>query len=83
MYLLGSGWKKKQQQFEESEGHDAGQVHTFIGIGSSEQEMQQLHLDGKVMIYELISLDFKDFVDHSKAFSAAGSRADPHRVAST
>ena len=48
MYLLGKGWKKKQQQFEETEGQDAGQVHTFIGIGSSEQEMQQLHLDGKV-----------------------------------
>ena len=48
MYLLGSGWKKKQQEFEDTEGHDAGLVHTFIGIGSSEQEMQQLHLDGKV-----------------------------------
>jgi len=48
MYFLGSGWKKKQKQFEDTEGHEAGQVHTFIGIGSSDQEMQQLHLDGKV-----------------------------------
>uniref|UniRef100_H2ZL17 Uncharacterized protein n=1 Tax=Ciona savignyi TaxID=51511 RepID=H2ZL17_CIOSA len=49
MYLLGNGWKRKQQTLEEEEGSvEAGQVHAFIGIGSSEQEMQQLHLDGKV-----------------------------------
>nr|CAB3265488.1 Su(H) suppressor of hairless homolog [Phallusia mammillata] len=48
MYLLGSGWKKKQQVLEDEEGTpEAGQVHAFIGIGSNEQDMQQLHLDGK------------------------------------
>lgn len=49
MYLLGSGWKRKQQILEDEEGSpEAGQVHAFIGIGSNEQDMQQLHLDGKV-----------------------------------
>ncbi|XP_078481939.1 suppressor of hairless homolog isoform X1 [Ciona intestinalis] len=48
MYLLGNGWKRKQQILEDEEGSsEAGQLHAFIGIGSSEQEMQQLHLDGK------------------------------------
>ena len=51
LYLLGSGWRKKQSQFESENGKDEGQLHAFIGIGSSEQEMQQLHLDGKVMIF--------------------------------
>ena len=49
MYLLGNGWRKKQQILEEEENNpESGQVHAFIGIGSSEQEMQQLHLEGKV-----------------------------------
>lgn len=48
MYLLGNGWRKKQQLLEEEENNpESGQVHAFIGIGSAEQEMQQLHLEGK------------------------------------
>jgi len=51
MYLHGPGWKYKQKLLEDEDGNpDSGQVHAFIGIGSSDQEMQQLHLDGKVCI---------------------------------
>lgn len=54
MYLLGSGWRKKQQLLEEEENNpESGQVHAFIGIGSAEQEMQQLHLEGKVSLHSL------------------------------
>lgn len=49
MYLLGSGWKKKLEKMEK-EGctEQEAQPCAFIGIGNSEQEMQQLNLEGKV-----------------------------------
>ncbi|XP_077632728.1 recombining binding protein suppressor of hairless isoform X5 [Crocuta crocuta] len=48
VYLMGSGWKKKKEQME----HDGcseqeSQPCAFIGIGNSDQEMQQLNLEGK------------------------------------
>lgn len=49
VYLMGSGWQKKLENMEkegctEQEAQPCG----FIGIGNSEQEMQQLNLEGKV-----------------------------------
>lgn len=49
MYLMGSGWQKKLEKMEK-EGctEQEAQPCAFIGIGNSEQEMQQLNMDGKV-----------------------------------
>uniref|UniRef100_A0A8C6S0Z9 Recombining binding protein suppressor of hairless n=1 Tax=Nannospalax galili TaxID=1026970 RepID=A0A8C6S0Z9_NANGA len=44
VYLMGSGWKrKKKKDTREAES----QPCVFIGIGNSDQEMQQLNLEGK------------------------------------
>jgi len=51
IYFKGKGWPAKQAVIEDDHetdnSTDPSTVHVFIGIGSSEQEMQQLHLDGK------------------------------------
>lgn len=46
---MGSGWQKKAESLEK-EGctEQEAQPCVFIGIGNSEQEMQQLNLEGKV-----------------------------------
>lgn len=46
---MGSGWQKKLENMEK-EGctEQEAQPCAFIGIGNSEQEMQQLNLEGKV-----------------------------------
>uniref|UniRef100_A0A3Q3B8M1 Recombination signal binding protein for immunoglobulin kappa J region n=1 Tax=Kryptolebias marmoratus TaxID=37003 RepID=A0A3Q3B8M1_KRYMA len=45
---MGSGWKKKKEQMERDGCTDQeSQPCAFIGIGNSEQEMQQLNLEGK------------------------------------
>lgn len=48
IYLFG-GWKHNLTQYEKTDQppDDSSQVHAFIGIGSSDQEMQQLNLEGK------------------------------------
>ncbi|XP_008274236.1 recombining binding protein suppressor of hairless-like isoform X1 [Stegastes partitus] len=48
VYLLGTGWQKKLENMEK-EGctEQEAQPCAFIGIGNSEQEMQQLNLEGK------------------------------------
>ena len=49
MYLMGSGWKKKKEQMERDGcSEQESQPCAFIGIGNSDQEMQQLNLEGKV-----------------------------------
>lgn len=49
VYLLGSGWQKKLEKLErEGCSEQEAQACAFIGIGNSEQEMQQLNLEGKV-----------------------------------
>ncbi|XP_072233088.1 recombination signal binding protein for immunoglobulin kappa J region b isoform X3 [Leuresthes tenuis] len=48
VYLMGSGWKKKKEQMERDGCSDQeSQPCAFIGIGNSDQEMQQLNLEGK------------------------------------
>ncbi len=50
VYLMGCGWKKKKEQMErEGCSEQESQPCAFIGIGNSEQEMQQLNLEGKVL----------------------------------
>lgn len=51
VYLMGSGWKKKKEQMERDGCNEhESQPCAFIGIGNSDQEMQQLNLEGKVQI---------------------------------
>uniref|UniRef100_A0A6Q2YG33 Recombination signal binding protein for immunoglobulin kappa J region b n=2 Tax=Esox lucius TaxID=8010 RepID=A0A6Q2YG33_ESOLU len=48
VYLMGSGWKKKKEQMERDGcSEQEAQPCAFIGIGNSDQEMQQLNLEGK------------------------------------
>uniref|UniRef100_A0A8C9SYS2 Recombination signal binding protein for immunoglobulin kappa J region a n=1 Tax=Scleropages formosus TaxID=113540 RepID=A0A8C9SYS2_SCLFO len=48
VYLMGSGWKQKKEQMErDGSSEQEAQPCAFIGIGNSEQEMQQLNLEGK------------------------------------
>lgn len=50
VYLMGSGWKKKKEQMERDGcSEQESQPCAFIGIGNSDQEMQQLNLEGKVI----------------------------------
>lgn len=49
VYLMGCGWKKKREQMERDGcSEQESQPCAFIGIGNSDQEMQQLNLEGKV-----------------------------------
>uniref|UniRef100_UPI00358F7959 recombining binding protein suppressor of hairless isoform X4 n=1 Tax=Myxine glutinosa TaxID=7769 RepID=UPI00358F7959 len=48
VYLMGSGWKKKKEAMERGgSSEQESQPCAFIGIGNSDQEMQQLSLEGK------------------------------------
>ncbi|GFY66558.1 suppressor of hairless protein homolog [Trichonephila inaurata madagascariensis] len=52
IYLLGDGWRKKQEQMvHDGESEQGSQLCAFIGIGNSDQEMQQLDFNGKVSSY--------------------------------
>ncbi|XP_047737760.1 recombining binding protein suppressor of hairless isoform X3 [Hyalella azteca] len=48
IYLFGDGWQRKRHEIARtaSSEHDA-QLCAFIGIGNSDQDMQQLDLNGK------------------------------------
>jgi len=49
IYLAGRGWMRKSVQMEAAGANDGDtQVCAFMGISSSEHEMSQLSLDGKV-----------------------------------
>ncbi len=56
VYLMGEGWKAKQNQLISSgETEQSTQIVTYIGIGSSEREMQPLTLDAKVSSLFLVN----------------------------
>lgn len=60
VYLMGCGWKKKKEQMErEGCSEQESQPCAFIGIGNSEQEMQQLNLEGKVQIHTYCNRSLK------------------------
>jgi recombining binding protein (suppressor of hairless) len=49
IYLYGDGWRRKREEMQRNGESDVGsQLCAFIGIGNSEQELQQLDLNGKV-----------------------------------
>ena len=49
IYLYGDGWRRKREEMQRNGETDGGsQLCAYIGIGSSEQDMQQLDLNGKV-----------------------------------
>ncbi|KAF0295612.1 Suppressor of hairless protein [Amphibalanus amphitrite] len=48
VYLYGDGWRRRREQMlAGGESEQGAQLCAFIGIGSAEQEMQQLDLNGK------------------------------------
>ncbi|XP_022094986.1 recombining binding protein suppressor of hairless-like isoform X2 [Acanthaster planci] len=48
IYLLDPGWRRKREQMQQDGETEAGsQVCAFMGIGNSDQDMQQLNLEGK------------------------------------
>jgi len=48
IYLYGDGWRKKREEMQkQGETEQGSQLCAFIGIGNSDQEMQQLDLHGK------------------------------------
>ena len=48
IYLYGDGWRKKREDMQrQGETEQGAQLCAFIGIGNSDQEMQQLDLNGK------------------------------------
>ncbi|ODM90694.1 Suppressor of hairless protein [Orchesella cincta] len=48
IYLYGDGWRRKRDQLlKEGETEQGSQLCAFIGIGNSDQDMQQLDLNGK------------------------------------
>jgi hypothetical protein len=58
IYLYGDGWRRRREAIQReaaangaspAEAEAASQLCAFIGIGNSDQDMQQLDLNGKVM----------------------------------
>uniref|UniRef100_A0A1A9Z986 Suppressor of hairless protein n=1 Tax=Glossina pallidipes TaxID=7398 RepID=A0A1A9Z986_GLOPL len=48
IYLFGSGWRRRyEEMLQKGEGEQGAQLCAFIGIGSADQDMQQLDLNGK------------------------------------
>eukprot|EP00095_Tigriopus_kingsejongensis_P007478 maker-scaffold640_size121076-snap-gene-0.28 protein:Tk07478 transcript:maker-scaffold640_size121076-snap-gene-0.28-mRNA-1 annotation:"suppressor of hairless protein" len=48
IYLYGEGWRRKREEMHRSgESEQGAQLCAFIGIGNSDQDMQQLDLNGK------------------------------------
>ncbi len=58
IYLYGDGWRRRREAIQReaaaggasaAEAEAASQLCAFIGIGNSDQDMQQLDLNGKVL----------------------------------
>lgn len=50
IYLLGDGWaRRREEMIRRGESEQNAQICAYIGIGNSEQEMQQLDFSGKVV----------------------------------
>ena len=50
IYLYGDGWRRKREEMlRAGESEQGSQLCAFIGIGNSDQDMQQLDLNGKVI----------------------------------
>ena len=50
IYLYGDGWRRKREEMlRAGESEQGSQLCAFIGIGNSDQDMQQLDLNGKVL----------------------------------
>jgi recombining binding protein (suppressor of hairless) len=50
IYLYGDGWRRKREEMNRAgESEQGSQLCAFIGIGNSDQDMQQLDLNGKVL----------------------------------
>ncbi|XP_055389391.1 recombining binding protein suppressor of hairless isoform X2 [Condylostylus longicornis] len=48
IYLFGNGWRRRQEEMlQKGETEQGSQLCAFIGIGNSDQDMQQLDLNGK------------------------------------
>ncbi|XP_055902946.1 suppressor of hairless protein [Eupeodes corollae] len=48
IYLFGSGWRRRyEEMLQKGEVEQGAQLCAFIGIGNSDQDMQQLDLNGK------------------------------------
>ncbi len=49
IYLYGDGWRRKREEMlRAGESEQGAQLCAFIGIGNSDQDVQQLDLNGKV-----------------------------------
>lgn len=60
---MGSGWKKKKEQMERDGcSEQESQPCAFIGIGNSDQEMQQLNLEGKVNLKYTFFIHFCNII---------------------
>ncbi len=58
IYLYGDGWRRKRDQLlKGGESEQGSQLCAFIGIGNSDQDMQQLDLNGKVRLWALVEIE--------------------------
>ena len=61
IYLYGDGWRRKREEMQRAGESEAGsQLCAFIGIGNSDQDMQQLDLNGKVIILKKMIRRFRE-----------------------
>lgn len=63
IYLDGEGWRKKQEQMiREGRTEQEASLCAYIGIGNSDQDMQPLDFNGKVLDFKF---NFSSFDDNS------------------
>ena len=58
IYLYGDGWRRKREEMlRAGESEQGSQLCAFIGIGNSDQDMQQLDLNGKVISNQILKVN--------------------------